>query len=191
MKRLLLILFLLSSCPLYAQYGVRVGPSLSTFRTDAADQGYLLGYRFGTYLEVAEITKRVVFSPEIAMSLLGSEGEEDNEISLLYLQAPLLLRYYIQSPRKGLYVESGPALGYLLSAEDESRSTTDDVEDNFTPFEVFLPVGLGYNAVNWGVTATYHIGLQDISDVNSVSVRNSSFSILVTLPLFNGSFGGY
>ncbi|MGB3184163.1 MAG: outer membrane beta-barrel protein [Cyclobacteriaceae bacterium] len=186
MKKLLLFSFLCLSIPALGQYGVRVGPSLSTFRTDDADQGYMLGYRFGSYLEVASITDKLIFSPEVYMSLLGSDGPEDNEISLLYLQVPMMLRYYLQSRNNGFYLESGAGLGYLLSAEDEAAATGDDAEDDYQNFEYYVPLGIGYHGGDWGLTATYHLGLRDIADTEGASVHNSSFSILVTLPLFNG-----
>lgn len=187
MKKLLLFFFLCASIPALGQYGMRVGPVLSTFRTDAPDQGYLLGYRFGTYLEVARITDNLLFSPEVAMSLLGTNGSEDNEISLLYLQTPMMLRYYLQSRSKGFFVESGAGLGFLLSAEDEEAATLDDPEDDYKNFEYYVPIGVGYYAGDWGVTASYHLGLRDIAET-SPSIQNSSFSILVILPLFKGTF---
>lgn len=192
MKRfVLLTILLLCSCSLYAQYGLRVGPALSTFNGDIEDPGYLFGYKFGSYLEVVDIQKKLVIGPEVYLSLLGAKDNMKNELSLLYIQTPIMARYYFQSRSKGFFAETGAGLNFLLSAEYEAASMGDDVEDDFRNFEYYLPLGIGYYDGAWGVTATYHLGIRDISDVEGTELRNSSFSILVTLPLFNNTFGGY
>ncbi len=83
----------------------------------------------------------------------------DDIVTLNYLSLPLMGKYYVT---KGLSVEAGPQIGYLLSAKDEGR----DVKDNFKTIDYGLTFGVGYKLENGlNFTARYNAGLSNINDV--------------------------
>lgn len=81
--------------------------------------------------------------PEIFYSSQGAK-QDDNELTLNYLQIPIMGRYYFT---EGLNLEIGPQLGYLLSS---SGDLTDQriSRDNFMKSDFSFAFGVGYKMSN-------------------------------------------
>ena len=84
-------------------------------------------------------------------------------------------KYYLT---KGLSVEAGPQIGFLLAAKNEKM----DVKNSFSTFDFGVNFWLGYkldNGLNFGVR--YNQGLTDINNINNSSTknRNSVFQLSV------------
>ena len=67
-----------------------------------------------------------------------------------YLLASVMAKYTFSS---GLSLETGPQLGFLLSAKEKYDGDTDNIKDAFKGTSFFWNFGLGYQlpAKNWGV----------------------------------------
>ena len=135
-------------------------------------------FNFGLLSEIP-ISDKFSFQPEVMFSGQGySFKDKDNLIALNYLNIPLMGKYYIT---KGLSVEAGPQLGFLLSAKDEKK----DVKDAFKTFDFGLNFGLGYkleNGLNFGVR--YNLGLTDINNIDNYSSKNQNQVLQVSIGYF-------
>ncbi|MEP6929341.1 MAG: porin family protein, partial [Flavobacterium sp.] len=92
-------------------------------------------FNFGVLSEIP-ISDQFSFQPELMYSGQGYSFN-DNTIALSYLNIPLMGKYYLT---KGLSVEAGPQIGFLLSAKNEKT----DVKDSFNTFDFGVNFGLGY-----------------------------------------------
>lgn len=123
-------------------------------------------FNFGVVSEIP-LSDKFSFQPELMYSGQGYSFN-DNTIALSYLNIPLMGKYYVT---KGLSIEAGPQLGFLLSAKNEST----DVKDSFNTFDFGLNFGLGYkfkNGLNFG--ARYNLGLTDINNLDNSSSKNKN-----------------
>ena len=103
------------------------------------------------------------------------KGSDGNLVALNYLNVPLMAKYYVV---KGLSIEAGPQIGYLLSAKNESTN----VKDSFKKVDFAANLGVGYklkNGINFG--ARYNFGLLNINNVSGDSgkFRNSVLQLSV------------
>jgi hypothetical protein len=99
--------------------------------------------------------------------------------SVGYLNIPLLFKY---ASKGGFYVETGPQLGFLLSAsESESDvSGSNDVKDNFSSTKFSWCFGLGFlRQTGLGFGLRYAAGLSDLDKVSSAgtSLKGSVLSV--------------
>lgn len=135
-------------------------------------------FNFGLMAEIP-ISQKFSFQPEVMFSGQGYsfEGSDGNIIALSYLNVPLMGKYYLT---KGLSVEAGPQIGFLLSAKNERT----DVKDSFKTLDFGVNLGLGYkleNGINFG--ARYNLGLTNINDLSS-SGKNRNGVIQVSIGYF-------
>ncbi|MGB5821999.1 MAG: porin family protein [Saonia sp.] len=148
------------------QFGAKAGINFATISGDNTSDIESIT-KFESFGLVAEIplSEKFSFQPELMYSVQGFDSDEDL-VLLDYLNLPLMGKYYVT---KGLSLEAGPQIGYLLSAEREGT----DVEDSFTAFDIGVNFGIGYkidNGINFG--ARYNLGLSDINDIDGLSVKN-------------------
>lgn len=123
-------------------------------------------FNFGVLSEIP-ISDKFSFQPELMYSGQGYSFN-DNTIALSYLNIPLMGKYYLT---KGLSIEAGPQIGFLLSAKNEKT----DVKDSFNTFDFGVNFGLGYkldNGLNFG--ARYNLGLTDINNLENSSSKNKN-----------------
>jgi hypothetical protein len=145
--------------------------SISGDNTKGSD--VVTAFNFGVLSEIP-ISDTFSFQPELMYSGQGYSFN-DNTIALSYLNIPLMGKYYLT---KGLSVEAGPQLGFLLAAKNEKT----DVKDSFNTFDFGVNFGLGYkldNGLNFGVR--YNLGLTDINNLDNSSskYKNGVFQISV------------
>jgi hypothetical protein len=179
MKKILLlaVLTVLGFTNVNAQkikFGAKGGLNFASISGDNTQGSDLVtAFNFGVLSEIP-ISDTFSFQPELMYSGQGYSFN-DNTIALSYLNIPLMGKYYLT---KGLSIEAGPQLGFLLSAKNE----TTDVKDSFNPFDFGVNFGLGYkldNGLNFGVR--YNMGLTDINDLpnSSSNNKNSVFQLSV------------
>ena len=133
-------------------------------------------FNFGVLSEIP-ISDKFSFQPELMYSGQGYSFN-DNTIALSYLNIPLMGKYYLT---KGLSVEAGPQMGFLLSAKNDKT----DVKDSFNTFDFGVNFGLGYkldNGLNFGVR--YNLGLTDINNVDNSSSKNKNSVFQVSIGYF-------
>lgn len=123
-------------------------------------------FNFGVVSEIP-ISDKFSFQPEIMYSGQGYSFD-DNTVALSYLNIPLMGKYYVT---KGLSLEAGPQIGFLLAAKNEKTN----VKDSFNTVDFGVNFGLGYkldNGLNFG--ARYNLGLTDINNVEGSSSKNKN-----------------
>jgi hypothetical protein len=164
MKKILLVVALaaFSSASLNAQdikFGVKGGLNFANISGDNTSQlEPVTAFNFGVMSEIS-ITDKFSFQPEILFSGQGYSFKNSNKlVALNYINVPLMAKYYLT---KGLSLEAGPQVGYLISAKSEGI----DVKDSFKKIDFGANVGLGYkfsNGINVGTR--YNFGLSNIND---------------------------
>jgi len=119
------------------ELGGRVGVNFANIRIPDLDESYFIKYGLVVGgLVKFRFSRWVALQPELLYSQKGAAFTED-DIDLKYVTLPLILKIY---PYKGLNVQLGPQLDYLF----DSRLEEVDGENLFIPFNLSLPIGLGY-----------------------------------------------
>lgn len=144
-----------------------IGDNAGSFDTVTA-------FNFGVMAEIP-ITEKFSFQPEALFSGQGYSLKDinNNVVALNYLNVPLMGKYYVT---KGLSLEAGPQIGFLLSAKNESV----DIKDSFHSLDYGVNVGVGYklnNGLNFGIR--YNAGLSDINKANNFKNRNGVAQVSV------------
>ena len=144
--------------------GVNIA-SLSGFEGDSRVSGHA-----GVFLHHT-INKNWCFQPELLFSAEGqqyfSNGQE-RTLALDYIQLPLMIQYYA-APQ--LYIEAGPQVGVLVSAQDkgDEENVHLNVKDDFTNAQVALGVGIGFKATEQLILfGRYNFGLTDVSKFDNI-----------------------
>ena len=95
-----------------------------------------------------------------------------------YLNVPVLLKYQHNS---GLFAETGPQIGFLLSAKSETTTGSYNIKNGIEPIDFSWDFGFGYKIpiVNLGMDLRYNLGLTKIfkSPYYPGIAKNSVFQI--------------
>ncbi len=165
------------------QFGAKLGVNFSDINGDnAISDGPVTSFlNFGVYAEMP-INEKFSFQPELMYSVqgFGTGSGEDELVSLHYLNLPLMGKYYVT---KGLSIEAGPQIGFLLSAKDNDM----DLKNSFKTLDFGVNLGLGYklnNGLNFG--ARYNLGLSNINDFESSNAkfRNTTVQFIIGYSFF-------
>lgn len=155
------------------QFGLDAGVNLA--RLDANEGDFAAGaapstnnktaFHVGAFVNIP-IGGMVSLKPQLLYSKQGSklrQGTTDFEEDLDYLYvAPAALHVMTKS---GFIVETGPMLGYLLSASRDNitANTTMDVKDQRKKLDFMWSGGFGYlSRVGLGVHARYNHGFSNV-----------------------------
>ncbi|WP_188464153.1 porin family protein [Bizionia arctica] len=157
------------------EFGAKVGVNLSDIYGDNTGlfDPITSIFNVGIMAEMS-FSEKFSFQPEIMFSPQGTSIGDDI-ISLGYLNVPLMAKYYVT---KGLSIEAGPQIGFLLYGDNEGRN----VKDDFNTVDFGVNFGLGYklnNGLNFG--ARYDLGLTNINGIegSSDSYKNGVFQVSV------------
>jgi len=149
------------------QFGAKGGLNLASISGDnSEDFESVTSFNFGIMSEIP-ISEKFSFQPELIYSGQGY-SIDDSTVELNYLNMPLMGKYYVT---KGLSIEAGPQIGFLLSAEDEDT----DIKDSLNSVDLGVNFGLGYkldNGLNFGLR--YNLGLSDINDLDGFTNKNQN-----------------
>jgi hypothetical protein len=159
------------------KFGAKGGLNFASISGDNTKGiGAVTAFNFGVLSEIP-ISDTFSFQPELMYSGQGY-GFNDNTIALSYLNIPLMGKYYLT---KGLSIEAGPQIGFLLSAKNENT----DVKDSFNTFDFGVNFGLGYkfdNGLNFGVR--YNLGLTNINNLDNSSIENKNGVFQISVGYF-------
>lgn len=149
------------------QFGVKGGMNISTVGgEDANDLKAKPGFHFGGLLRIPvgekfKIQPELVFSTQGAMSEDTYEGERV-KFRYNYLNIPAMFQYHTDF---GLYAETGPQLGFLLSAEMAYDGDTESFRDDSNVIDFSWGLGAGYHFTPaFGVNARFNLGLSRLDD---------------------------
>ena len=110
------------------------------------------------------------FQPEL---LFSGEGQRyfdnggERTLALDYLQLPLMVQYYVVPQ---FYLEAGPQVGVLLSAQDKGDETAHlNVKDDFSAAQIALALGAGFKATDQVIIyGRYNFGLTDVTRFDNI-----------------------
>ncbi len=159
------------------QFGPKAGVNISNFTSGNYQNNTLVGFHLGGFLSFA-LGKSFAIQPEVLFSTQGAKIDDVNspvkEFKTNYLNIPVLAQ--IRMPG-GLYLETGPQAGLLLTAKTDDQS----VKDLYKSLDWSWAFGLGFRSkIGLGLGARYNLGLTKIGDdVNSFepNAKNSVIQI--------------
>ena len=110
------------------------------------------------------------FQPELLFSGEGQryfDNGEERTLALNYLQLPLMVQYYVV-PK--FYLEAGPQVGLLVSAQDKGEETAHlNVKDDFSTAQIALGIGAGYKASEQVILyGRFNFGLTDVTRFDNI-----------------------
>jgi hypothetical protein len=90
----------------------------------------------------------------------GSGGTISGTYKLGYINVPVLLKYTTSS---GFFVQTGPQIGFLLSAKASAEGQTVDEKQYFKSTDFSWAFGAGFlTSMNIGIDARYNLGLSNV-----------------------------
>ncbi len=111
----------------------------------------------------SRINSNWAIQPEFLYSGQGQQYNvpfnDDRVVALSYLQIPVMIQFY---PVKQFYLEFGPQLGFLLSANDKEEDGDNkiEVDNNYKKTDVGLSFGAGFQVTSMlGFYGRYNAGL--------------------------------
>ncbi len=195
MNKFLLTLFatlgLSAAASAQVSYGVKAGLNVPTikfssgnmsYKTDASTSFYVGGFVDATIAPNLSIQPGISFEGKggtFASDALDFGGNgTDAKLTLLYLEVPVNLVYYIPTGESGdFFLGAGPYAGFgvraIGKADGESDSGSFD-EAGLKSFDAGANFLLGYRLQNGLLfNAGYGLGLANASQDNEVSIENN------------------
>jgi len=160
--------------------GVKGGLNFATLTGgNSSEFGWTTDFNLGVMAEI-KISDKFSLQPELMYSGqgYGSSVESEGIIALNYLNVPLISKYYVT---KGLSIEAGPQVGFLLS----TKGGTQDYKDRFKTTDFGVNFGLGYkfdNGINFSVR--YNLGLTNINNTDGISGKNKNGVLQISIGYF-------
>ena len=161
------------------QFGVKAGLNLSTLYnpSDSDNPGYKTSFNAGVLVSVP-LFPGFYLQPEIMYSGQGYEqsfSTESMHIETGYLNVPVLFKYQHEI---GLFAETGPQIGFLLSANREVGSINTNIKDDFESTDYSWAFGLGYKFLPLPGDRCPNLGLTNTArDSQNETAKNSVFQL--------------
>ncbi len=193
MRKLLLILLVMFSLPVFAQFhvGVKAGANVTKVEGKSFKDEFRSGYALGAFAEI-KLSKKLYLQPELLINqyntrldtsynnLLGNVFNGLTSVKLDYLSVPILLNYRLGGGFISL--QAGPQYGILI---DKNNSLLQNTGNAFRNGELSMLGGVQVKAGAFRLNGRYFIGLSDINDLtNDSKWRNQGFQLSVGLTFF-------
>lgn len=184
MKRIILVLFTAGSAIIASaqiQFGVKAGLNVANLTMSGIQYGASISSKIqfnAGALVLIPLFSDFYLQPELMYSGQGlsfSNSIANGKTNYGYLNLPVLFRYQHAS---GLFVETGPQIGFLLSAEEIGNGHTVDTKSQTQAIDFSWAFGLGYKLkkIPIGIDARYNLGLTNIDkESGSGTIKNSVF----------------
>lgn len=183
MKKSLIVCFficVIANLEIKAQskaFGVKGGINIANLTGDVNSAvTSRVAFHSGIFIEIFIVDKFSV-QPELLYSSQGYKFNSEIIGSNDYLKLPLIGKFY---PINDLFVEMGPHVGYLLSANEKDATSKVSVTDSYKSIDVGLSFGAGYkiSSVGLAMGLRYDLGLARVLDTNDLSrIKNGVFQI--------------
>lgn len=145
-------------------FGIRGGVNFANLNNTDGDFDSRTGFMGGVYFTIPVQNSPVVIQPEVLYTQKGYEVGE-GAVKLDYIEIPVLAKFnFITNGMLTPNVYFGPAIGFNVSAEDETGLFQGDIEENVnnTEFSIVVGGGLDFGRVDLGVR--YGAGLTETFD---------------------------
>jgi hypothetical protein len=166
-------------------YGAKAGLNVSNVGGEDTDGNKAkLGFHVGGFVGVP-VAENFSINPELVFSLQGAKYENDSKVNMSYLNIPVMARYTTKS---GFFGETGPQLGFLMSAKAKEDGESDNVKDYFKKTDFSWAFGIGYlTQSNIGLNARFNLGLSKLDEEGQAKVFNRVFQVGMFYVLGNSS----
>jgi len=173
-----------------AVFGVKAGINLATVTFDPEPDEDVLDRRtgfVGGLFVVVPASDRLGFQGEVLFSQKGaSEDGGAGDLSLDYLEVPLLLRVGTASPLEtSFHAFAGPSIGLRLRARVttetfDGETEDEDIADDVKGFDFGVVAGAGVNFGRFTLDGRYTWGLNNLNSLedDEMKLRNRVFSIM-------------
>jgi hypothetical protein len=166
------------------QFGVKAGVNVSTLTgSDVSGAKTKIGFQGGVLVAVP-VSDGFWVQPEVNYSMQGAKGTTnftDFTLSQNYLNVPVLFKYVHSS---GVFAETGPQIGYLMSAKVSAGGNSADVKADYQSVDYGWAFGVGYllKSINAGIDARYNLGFTNIeantgNNFSNGTTKSSVFQI--------------
>lgn len=177
------------------KFGLKTGlnySSASIEREFSNDVNPRVGLFAGIFTNI-RLSSKLSFQPEVLYSTQGynekyntSFGNRDTDVKLNYVNIPLEFQYKIMEK---LYIETGPQIGFLLSAKADdtyssifTNTTTEqknvDIKKDSNKHMISYTFGAGYSITNnLSASLRYNLGVTQIDTSSEISVKNNVLQI--------------
>ncbi len=164
-----LVLFMFTAVHADMFFGVRAGLNIADLSGDDADEtDSIIGFHIGGMMQYF-VSPDILIQPELLFTQKGYEVEymgHTEDVTLSYLEIPVLAKYNFDLESVILQPFLGPALGILIDDDDTEAEGID------------FGLHLGLDAVLMGnllIGLRYNLGLTDVFE--DVDAKNSVFMI--------------
>lgn len=148
--------------------GFKAGLNLANIHgDDVEDNNMKIGFHVGGFATIP--FGNLAFQPELLISTRGSkfdaEGDAEASLNLMYLDIPLLLKFYATD---NFNIHVGPQVGINLSAKDKFKSDDLDIDesediDEIKTMDLGAAIGVEYDTdMGLVVGARYYYGFTGI-----------------------------
>ncbi|NEW80735.1 MAG: PorT family protein, partial [Gelidibacter sp.] len=162
-------IFSLVSLNAQSSFGAKAGVNVSNLSGDVSNNEALIGFHAGVFAEIA-LADSFYLQPELLYSTQGAKYEGPSSIftsdlKLNYINLPIMFKYDVANR---FYLEAGPQIGFLVSAEENWEGTyggitgsgEEDVKDSFETTDFGVNFGLSYGFTEKiFAQARYNIGM--------------------------------
>ncbi|TMI62943.1 MAG: PorT family protein [Bacteroidetes bacterium] len=152
----------------HVQLGIKAGVNIANIHVEGEDDNNEYDSRTGFHiggLAHIHLSDHFAVQPEIVYS---TEGAEATGVKLKrdYINVPVLVQYMIND---GFRLQTGPQVGFLVSAKNEIGDTEVDVKDNVNTVGFAWSFGASYlTKIGVGFDARYNLGITNINENNSI-----------------------
>lgn len=191
MKKVFLSLFAIAAiatASAQTSVGVKAGGQFTNFAGSDKPEGAKMkvGFYGGAYARF-HVSENIAIQPEAVYSVQGAKFKEDGVTANWnsnYINVPVLFQYHLEQGQ-GLYFETGPQIGFLMSAKIKVDGEKLDVKDGMKSTDFSWAIGAGYKITEaLGVNARYNLGLSKIGEGDG-KVKNSAIQVGLSYALFN------
>jgi hypothetical protein len=183
MKRMILVLIAAGSAMFASaqiQFGVKAAYNLSNLTFSPSQPGVSSKSDFsGGVLASIPLLSGCSLQPEIMYSGQGtnfSDSFATGKLNYGYLNVPVLFKFQHSS---GLFAETGPQVGFILSAKETAEGQTADIKSSTQSTDFSWVFGIGYKLpLGLGIDARYNLGLTNLDkgiESSVGTVKNSVF----------------
>jgi hypothetical protein len=194
MKKLILILFVLCSAftaGAQIQFGVKAGLNIANLTMSGIQYGASTSSRAdfnGGVLASLPLFSSFYLQPELMYSGQGlsySNSTANGTANYGYLNLPVLFKYQHAS---GLFAETGPQIGFLLSAKDKGNGNTVDIKSQTQSIDFSWAFGIGYKlqSIPMGIDLRYSLGLTNVYKYSGSGTGKNSVFQFGLFYLFGG-----
>ena len=179
MKKVIILPVVLFICGIVSaqtfQFGPKAGVNIANFSNGDYTNNTRVGFHLGGFVSLAA-GKTFAIQPEVLFSTQGTKIDDANspvkEFKANYLNIPVLAQLRTNG---GLYLETGPQAGLLLTAETDDES----VKDLYKSLDWSWVFGLGFRSkLGLGLDARYNLGLTKIGDSGTEFEKNAKNSVI-------------